>query len=128
MAYSWEEEEYKGYRPQYGGYQPPEAPSLNMASAAPAAQSGSLIPGLGLGLGVLGTGLNAYGAYKQGEQMEDQAELQEDAYNFDKALSLQDRAREEEERRRRAGLEGGGYASNYLDRAVSNYGRYGAMR
>ncbi len=128
-----DEADFPKYGMSYGGYQPQGAPSLSSQPAAPspatqAVQEGSkLIPGLGLGLQVLGTGLGAYGAYKQGQEADKQYELQKDAIEYDQALSLEDRARMEEEKRRRAELEAGGYASNYLDRATQSYGRYNAM-
>lgn len=129
--YSWEEDPnnpLNNNRLSYGGYQPAAAPSISPASTTAAAGTSSVIPALGLGLGVIGTGLNAYGAYKASEQAEDQFDLQKEAYEFDKELSLQDRRQSEEERRRRAMLEAGGYAGDYLQQSMQNYGGYNAMR
>lgn len=132
--YSWEEDPNNPLnknRLSYGGYQPAAAPSISPASTGSAltaaAGPSSAIPAIGLGLGVAGTALNAYGAYKASEQAEDQFELQKEAYEFDKELSLQDRRQAEEERRRRAALEAGGYAGDYLQRSIQNYGGYNAM-
>lgn len=132
--YPWQEDEgeldYPNYQMGYGGYQPSPAPSYTpQTQQAPQEPSNvaSYIGAAGLGLSGLGTIVNAYGAYKQGEQAEKDFELQKDAYQFDKAISLEDRERQEEERRRRAELEAGNYAGNYLDNAIRGYGGYNAM-
>lgn len=132
--YKWppveDETEIPDYSLSYGGYQPEPAPSLNLAKTStdsPAPTPNPLTAMAGLGLQGAGTILGAYGAYKQGEQAEKDFEAQQDAYEFQKNISLQDRALSEEEKRRRAMLEAGQYAGNYLDRARQNYGRYNAM-
>lgn len=129
MNYSWEEDPYNP-RLNYGGYQPPEAPSYTPQQALKDASpllAGSTLGPAGLALGAIGTGLNAYGAYEAGKDADQQYQLQKDAFEFDKAISLEDRERQEEERRRRAELEAGNYAGNYLDNAISRYGAYNAM-
>lgn len=131
--YTWppveDETDIPDYRLGYGGYQPQAAPNLNWQKTATdtAVKGSSLIPGIGLGAQALGIGLNAYGAYKQGQQADRDFEEQKDQFEWQKEISLEDRERQEEEKRRRAMLEAGQYAGNYLDRARQSYGRYNAM-
>lgn len=136
MAYydgSWNyETDYPDYKMSYGGYQPQPAPSLAKTAtdaATKTATDGALltVPGASLALGALGTGLSAYGAYKQGEVAEDALDLQREQFEFEKDLSVDDRIKAEIERRRRAALEGGQYATNALDKGISRYGAYNAM-
>lgn len=135
--YPWPEDEgelqYPSYQLGYGSYQPapaPEAPKYGvrdaLKDASPMASS-SLGPA-GLALGVVGTGLNAYGSYEASKDADRDYQLQKDAYEFDKAISLEDRERQEEERRRRAMLEAGNYAGDFLDKNIRGYGSYNAMR
>ncbi len=134
--YPWQEDEGQlglpNYGMAYGGYQPQPAPSYTPSSTNPQVQqqpaSGSVAGYAGLGLQAIGTGLNAYGAYEQGKQADRNFDAQKDAYEFDQAISLEDRERMEEERRRMAEMEAGNYAGNYLDRAIKGYGNYSSMR
>ncbi len=130
MNYSWEEED--PYRLGYGGYQPPAAPSYTPQAQQAQPQvpitPNPLIAGAELGLGVLGTGFNAYGAYKAGKAADRQYNLEKDEFQFNKALSLEDRQRAEEEKRRRAELEAGNYAGDFLENNIRGYGGYNAMR
>ncbi len=136
--YPWQEDEgetgYPQYGMAYGGYQPQAAPNYEQpAPAAPEDNSGTTNPnpyiaGGSLALQAVGTGLKAYGAYEQKKQSDRDYQLQRDDYAFDQAISLEDRRRAEDERRRRAEMEAGNYAGNYLDRAVKNYGNYSSMR
>jgi len=123
-----------------GGYVPPPRPSVSMAptapasvaasvapaaaAAVPAAATSSFIPGAGLALSGVGTLLNAYGTYKQSQAMDEQAKLEQENFDLQKALAFQDRAASDEERRRQAILQGGQYAQGLQDRSLSRYGEY----
>lgn len=117
------------YGMTYGGYQPSPAPSYTpqAQTAQPQTPQNSWLGPAGLALDVVGTGLNAYGAYKQGKQADKQYNLEKEEFNFDKAISLEDRQRAEEERRRRADLEAANYAGSYQNNAIQGYGGYNAM-
>src|SRR6186713_30876 len=135
--YPWPEDEgetgYPQYGMAYGGYQPEAAPQYSPKASVPTDNTATTNPNpyiaaAGLGLQAVGTGINAYGAYQQYKDAQENQQKQEDEFAFDKAITLQDRERMEEERRRRAGLEAGNCAGDYLQQARSNYGGYNAMR
>jgi len=136
MAYYQNPWDYESEIPQYQmstqTQMPGAAPSYTPTAAGGAGATATALPNpyvaaAGLGLGAVGTALNAYGAYEAGKDADKQFELQKENFQFDKALSMQDRLKAEEERKRRALIDGGQYAGNYLDNAINRYGAYNAM-
>jgi acetyl-CoA carboxylase carboxyltransferase component len=73
---------------------------------------------------IAGIGLQAYGSYKQNQQMEKQYELQRKMWEAE-----QERLREQEAKQARQleldnALKYGGYAQGEEDRALASYGNY----
>ena len=107
-----------GSQPQpYSNYQPKQSNSfLDIAKTA--------LPFASPVTSIAGIGLEAYGAYKQNEQLEKQYELQKEAFAAEQERIQRKEEEDARQRQLQNALTYGGYAQGAEDQVLDTYGSY----